>query len=618
MSKVLGSIITLAGAIAVNVIPGLGQVASAAILIGTAAVGYVVAALDHGTSKPETSESNIKQPIPPRVYAYGARRLFGASILYETSATGVTVDVYAFADGQANAITQIYLNDDKVTLIGDVVAGLPDKRYQGGRVVVAYRLGLPTETAYAQVIGQLPGIWTSAHRGDGVVTGMLLKIQEKNKDFLDTYPQGDNVTLSLAGQWQLVPDPRADPETVADESTWTYSDNPVRVFLHYLLKRRSVDFDTQILPQIDKWKAAADDCDEAQPLAAGGTEPRYRSCVVYKATEQPANVTAEMLTTFDGWYCVNERGEYVIYSGRYYEPTVSIGPSQIVGYRHQAYVETENAFNEIPVSYISDLHDYATVDAQAWRDEDAIAASGREPNTAPINAQVPSFTQGRRLAKRKMARANAPDRGTVTTTFAGRAVMGERFINLRIEEAGAVFFDGVAEITSLVRDPATGGVTFEWLSVDPNIDAWNPATEDGEGAPVGARVAPQPLEMPEILSAIYFGSDDSATGTAGARIRITIASEDRDDLTWFARWRVVASASWNEQQYSDVDAGTSVVLETGFVPVGADIEVEAAYQVGDGRVSPWSSPATLVATGSLTADSTLATSDTISITADRT
>src|SRR3546814_17067473 len=86
----------------------------------------------------------------------------------------------------------------------------------------------------------------------------------------------------------------------------------------------------------------------------------------------------------------------------------------------------------------------------------------------------------RRLAKRKMARTNALYRGSVTTNAAGRIVRGQRFINLRIEEAGTVFFDGPAEVTAVTRNLMTGGGTRseerrggkEWVSSCK--DRWSP------------------------------------------------------------------------------------------------------------------------------------------------
>ncbi len=543
------------------------------------------------TPKPPTTTSSIKDPIPPRIRAYGELRLYGAWILFGNKADGTPVDAWAFHDGQANQITQIYLNNDKITRSGDYVQPLADGSYKGDRLRCGYSLGLPTETAFPTLLSEIPEVWTSNHRGDGVVTGYLVKYLVKAEKFQEVYPNGDNIQMSLAGQWSLVFDFRDEAQDAADPATWVYSDNAVLAFCHYLITQRGVDYTTQILPQIDKWTAAADVCDETMSLAAGGTEKRYRASFAYKATDQPASIIAGLLATFDGWYCVNERNELIVYAGDYYEPTVSITPAQIVAYRFQEYVPAEDAVNEITVQYVSSLHDYNTVDAQAWRDEDAIAESGRQPVSIELGAQIPSFTQGRRLAKRKMIQANAPQRGTVSTTYSGRAALGERYINLRIEEAGAIFFDGVAEIiSSPERDMQTGGVRFEWIAADSNIDDWDAPSEDGYGAPVGETITVIALEEPVITSLTISNDDDSGSNSIGARLLIEATGPDRDDLSWLVRWRVKDTTLWQTESHPDTADGATVELLTGFVPVDSLIEVQISYLAGDGRRSPWSTP----------------------------
>ena len=548
-----------------------------------------------GVSKPELTESSLKTERPPRVRAYGASRLYGASIAYEV-ANGSTIDVYAFHDGRAAAVLRTYLNDNQVTVTSGVVQALDDKSYQHSKVKVGYTLGETPGTPHAAVTALLPE-WSASHRGDGVVTGYLIKGPEKSEDFLETYPQGDNVALSLVAQWTPVFDPRDPAQDPDDNSTWQWSDNAVLATVHYLMTQRGYDWEQRFAPQLAKLITAINVADETMTLAAGGTEKRYRTALSYKATETPANVIASLLACCDGWYSLNEAGHVIIYAGAYYAPTVSIGSDQIVAYRHQNGVEDENVVNSIAVPYVSDQHDYNTVDGQPWTDEDDIATRGRE-NTAELGAVVPSHTQGRRLAKVKMARANAADRGTVTTTYTGAGVIGERFINLLIEEAGAVFFDGVAEVVSVTRNEQTGGTTFDWVAADPNAYAWNPATEDGDPAPVTTRLAVTPLATPVITSAV-----PELTGTT-ARVRITVPDPGVPEAVWYARWRQGSAGVWNEQQYQDLDPSAAVQLLTAVVPNDGTVQVEVRYGATDGRLSDWSAPLTVSTLATATFDFT--------------
>ena len=585
-----------------------------ATAVVTAAIGLGISAITNalfgrGSAKSEATERSIKNPTPLRQYACGKRRMFGTSMLFETASNGSSVDVFAFAEGPANAITQVYLNDDKVTIIDGVVQEGEDGRYRsagsgapwlggpgGATVAAGYNLGAPVETAHEAVVSVFEGvwgtggtdIWTENHRGDGIVSGYLIKKPVEAEDFIDIYPQGDNVTMSLAGEWGKFFDPRNAAHDPLNHLTWEYTDNAVLHTLWYFMIYRGFDYARKLEPVIGYWITAANDADISVALDAGGSEPRYRGCVAFDGGKKPGDILSEFLACFDGWTDVDGNGCQVVYSGRLYEPTVSIAAEQIIDYRHQAFVPEEDALNEIVIHYVSEIHDFNTVEAQSWRDETDITDRGVILSDA-IEPQVPSHTQARRLAKRIMSRRNAPDRGWCRTKFGGREVLGQRYINLTIEEAGAIFFDGVAEITGVERDYDTGGVNFEWVAVDANIDAWNPATEDGEGAPTGNRVALEPVDAPTIDTATPIVND---SGFAQVDVIINDAPV-RDDLTWYGRWKISADAIWNEQQYSDVDAGAPVELLIGPVPGGESVDVAVKYRVGDGRSSAWSASETV-------------------------
>ncbi len=81
MAKVLGQIITIAGAVVANVVPGLGQIASAAILLGSAAIGSLISGLaGGGSSRPEQSQTTVKTERPPRLRGYGISRRAAAMV----------------------------------------------------------------------------------------------------------------------------------------------------------------------------------------------------------------------------------------------------------------------------------------------------------------------------------------------------------------------------------------------------------------------------------------------------------------------------------------------------------------------------------------------------------
>jgi hypothetical protein len=326
----------------------------------------------------------------------------------------------------------------------------------------------------------------------------------------------------------------------------------------------------------------------ASSAGSPATEKRYRGAVVHSHTDPHKDVIARLLACCDGWLAPRADGALVVYAGEFQEPDVEIGPGLIASYSIQDGVDEESAVNSLKVSYISAPHDFATVQTDDWTDEDNITARGKILSQ-PLSNDVPSHAQARRLAKRAMAETSARFRGTVTTLPGGRIALGRRYITLRIVEAGVTFYDGPAQIRNLSHSLMTGSLSFDWIQADPNVDAWEPETEEGLPAPVGNRQAGAILTRPIITGAVATFAPSTDGGT-GVRITITAAGLNREDVGWFARWRIVGNVTWVENDYPDIDAGPSVELQTGFVPVQSDIEVEVAYQTGDGSLSAWSEP----------------------------
>ena len=636
-------------------------------LIITGAVTTIGALTAPGAPKPEQVETALKSPTPARVTAYGTVRAYMAFTLYTTASDGTAIDVGVFHDGRIAAIVGYYLGDVKVTIDGNgrVQAGNGGQFGELSDIVKIYtRLGLPTETAFTQVIAKVPDQWTVNHRGDGCVTGAVLSAPVASKNYAKIYPTGgpNNMPLSLVLQASCVFDWRDPSQSQTDPSTWKWSENAIVHLADYLLRFDNKRWAYHVAPTLAFWTAAANDADVAMPLAGveavisaaaprgsghltlsnvngltvgtsiaigatgntslaetrtvtsiaglviglssplandhpqgsqvtwlgnGASEPRYRTCLAFKHTDDHKAVIANLLACCDGFLAPRADGALVVYSGRYYVPTVSIGPDEIVSYTLQDGVDEENAINSIALTYVSANHDYNTVDTTAWTDDDDIARRGKVLAETLAN-QVPSFSQARRLGKRAMARINAPKRGTITTNSAGRIVRGQRFVNVSLIDAGVNFYTGPVEITKLTRNLSTGGVTFDWILADPAIDQWTPAVEEGAPAPVGNVVAAQPLAAPVITaSAVNFGAQ-AADGVSGAYLQLTVAGLNRADVTWFARTRQVGAAVWGTREYDDIPAGDSVMLATEFVPTDTMVEAEVSYQTGDGIVSPWS------------------------------
>ena len=600
MGKALGVIATLTAGVALAAtgigalaLPGLAGsvsifgVSSSTLLAVSAGLSVAANFLNRPKAqKPESATSGQKQQIAARVKATGRSRQHGYDVFYGNGTNGTAITVRAFVDGRADGIEQVYFNDDKVSIVGGVVQTLPSKAYQGGNVKAGYSLGTTPNTAFPAVISATGGKWTANHRGDGVVTGYYILNPEKDKYFLETYPQGDNIDMSVVGRWGLYFDPR-------DGATrWT--ENPVLHTLDYLVNVRGYDYAKRIAPALQFWINAANVCDENVPLKNGGTEKRYRACVTYSMASAEKEVLNTFLETFDGWMQERGDGAFVIYAGKVYTPTVTIGSDDIISNNVQNFVEKENQIDQVKVTYISAAHDYTEQECTPWGGENGATQIGT------IDAQTPSFSQNRRLAKRIMARTNAPHRGTTRVGLRAKGkIRGQRYVNLVHEEGGHTFFSGIAEIQNVKRLFFGLGAEFEWIEADPTVDMWNPATEEGEPAAVENKVTPAPVGAPMIqnVDVVYASSTDDGTGT---QLRTTVANPPSDAGIWYMRWKKTENSVWNEDQYTDIDDTAGVVLQTGFVPANSSIDVQVQYRTGLGRVSEWSDTYTVNTSTDLT------------------
>lgn len=537
---------------------------------------------------PEAGKINLQQTTPVRTRGYGVCRRSGSIMLNEAS-KNILHQVYAMNDGRVAAVGQLWLHDDRVTRgapDGITVQQLADGAYETNRVKVDFRLGADTETAYASPQTELPaGVWTSDHRGDGIFSMHVRQQNGKLEDFNKQFPNGPvNATVEafhVAYDWRDGGQNRADP------STWEHTTNAVVIVVHELWAVRGFDWTARIAPRLAALTAAANACDASIPLKAGGTEVRYAAGGWYYVNNAPADVYAKMLEAMDGWMTFAGDGTLVLKVGQYESPTVTFDDSIITGYELQRFVEDESAVNQLLVSFTSPGHDYSPVETDPWRDEDDISARGVERDQTFFPSWVQSNGQARRLAKRRMSRLLAERRGTITTNLGGLKGLTERYIRLQSADLPSLD-DLVVEVVNVEIDIAALTLTYTVVSADPNIDAWDPDTEEGDGPDGGDRVAGEALEAPTFDGVPTPFFEDNGTGGQGVRISATVLGPARDDLTWSIRWRVDGATAWVQSAAQDVDTGPDIVLETGFVPAETTIEVEVAYKTGGGILSPWS------------------------------
>lgn len=559
---------------------------AAAGIYGATYVGVVVGAAYASSALMDTpdassAQGSIRQPIPPRIEAYGYGKLPGQYLLWEAK-ENYAYDVVAFHHGRAQSIDEIWSHDHILTIgAGGWVQGSPV--YGGGNndlIHIETRLGLSTETAYGAIVAALgaTGVWTNSHRGDGLATLGADYHHAKKDKLLDDFPNGDP-SWSAVGNWKRIWDPRFD--------SYGASRNTAVQILDLLTDPAGFgqDYEATIEPVLDHWIGEINICDELVPLKAGGSAPRYESFAYRALSDDPVECLGKLLAACDGRLLMDQNGCWKLWVGKYRAPTVILTEEDIHGYDVEGDPAPEDVVNELVIKFKSPDHKWNMVETDPWRDALDASMRGRV-ETIPFELEaVTRNSQARRLAKREMSRLLATVRGRLDGKLSAARAMGERWIGVDLPELG---FDGaVIEIehggkTSLQNLT----VSIPFVLADPSADSWTPSTEEGDGPQSSDRLVREVLDPPTISSVSPFFEE--VGGGTGVRLTISGDGPDREDLTWFARWRVDGASSWAESQYTDSASGPPVLMDTGFVTSDADLEVQIAYQTGGGTLSPWS------------------------------
>lgn len=495
--------------------------------------------LSDAAAPAESGHVPLKQAIAPRIRGYGRSRLAGSYVLYEAN-NHDSYDIVIFHHGRIGGIVGCYLHDDVVVVDGGIVQEQGDGRYANNLISVEIRLGEATETAFSSVVGALPDIWTTDHRGDGLASAALICLGAADpSNYTQVYPRG-LPQLSIVADLSPIYDARDAAQALDDPASWAVSKNPVVQIIDFLTNVDSgMGFDraTLIDPVIDALNAEADICDEAVFKADGSFESRYTSNGFYSLSSDPINTLQAMLDACDGWMSENGDGSLALKVGKYREATFVIEAEHVLGFGLRKGVENEELVNEISLTYTEPQADFKTLPGDPWRDEDDISARGKTQSQPFDLSWVQSHTQARRLAKRKMSKINALQRGSIRTTSWGLQALGERWIKIDASKVLVEFDEMIVEVQKLRLDLANNQVTIDFVEVDAaTMDAWSPA-EDGEPPTIPSKAVYAPPPVPTGVLATYTAFFPIAF------FLVQIDDPGRSDLTYEMRYRTAGSGS---------------------------------------------------------------------------
>ena len=412
-------------------------------------------------------------------------------------------------------------------------------------------------------------------------------------------PFSQNVTsrITVKVKGALLYDPRLDStrggsggHRADNQATWGWpSDNvgrnPALQLLWYLIGWRiqnPADSTWKLavglglpLERIDfaSFAAAANICDEPVTLAAGGTEPRYRSDGVFSEDDAPETVFANLLAAMNG-VLRDSGGKLVldILTNDLGSPVATFTHADVIG--DFTWLQTppiDQSFNTVRGQYV-DSSDAGLFQMVDYPDVTLDSIDGIERVHQFDYAMVQSASQAQRLAKTYLQRAQYP--GTFTADFLASAWRCEVGSVVQLTFPALGFENKLFRVVQHQISP-DGKCPMVLREEHASIYAW-----DAEESPAIVAAAPvryDPLNG-AVISAINDTIDDA--GLIKEALVPTIAIvEDAVTNTTFDEWTDTRTLSHSIGDYQYIVQGGLIFPDGGRVHIHAEFVAWLSYAV---------------------------------------
>lgn len=525
MSKVL-KVGLFVAAVAINVIPGVGQAVSGAlgaVFSGTAIGGGVTAfgfaaahalvgavtafGLGAGASllsarpkAPATSENAADRlkvsidPRTPRKFVFGRTAM--ATDLRDQEIIGSDQDYVdrfiVVASHAVQAIEEIWF-DDKLawTSAGGVQGDF------AGYLTVQTRL----EGSAANAINISARMGSTRRYTGCAYVYFRYKLSGNTKKKTSPFQQSIPSRVTIIGKGAKVYDPRLDStvpggsgsQRADDQSTWAWSDsasrNPALQLLWYLLGWRinGVLAVGKGIPaariNLASFITAANLCDESVALLAGGTEPRYRGDGVFSEGDPTATVIEQLKAAMNADLDdIDGQLRLVVLHNDLAPPIADFSEDDILGdFTWDQTASLDDTFNVVRGTYIDPSTNslYQAVDYPEVR----ITSPDGIDRIETVDLQlVQSPSQAQRLAKQRVARMLYS--GTFTAEFGYRAWKVQRGDVVRLTFAPLGWTNKLFRVVDTAVQ-VDGRVPMTLREESADIYLW-----DKDEAPAVAPVAP--------------------------------------------------------------------------------------------------------------------------------
>ena len=289
-----------------------------------------------------------------------------------------------------------------------------------------------------------------------------------------------------------------DPRT----STTGFSANPALLLRDYLTAAWGMRVDPSMVDDTATI-AAANICDQAVNLRAGGTQPRYQANGVYTSDQERGKIIQSIVAAMEGMI-IPPGDMWRMFSGAYTTSVMDITDSTLRGpIKIDRNVSRRDICNGIRGTYISPSNNWVASDFPAYQSSSWLTYDGNEPiwtdvafdlETDPIRAQRRAKIELEKI-RRKMP-LTLPLKLKAFKLQPGDTVT---YTHTRWGLAAATYT--VAQ-TSLTQDTSGDspvlGVDVVLYPIDANVYAWDPNVDEGTVTPCTSPALPDSTSVANV------------------------------------------------------------------------------------------------------------------------
>jgi len=408
--------------------------------------------------------------------------------------------------------------------------------------------------------------------------------------------------IEVTADWSLVWDPRDTSQDPDDAATWRWSNTRALIVLDALRTNPARPYP---LAQIDvaSFTAAANSDDAPSPLAAGGTEPRWRADGLLSFSGGEIEALVAPIADAGGSPLVRIGGQVALALGEWSAPEATI--TDLIGdeLTFEIWTPGRDLASVVNCKYVAPDRDWEMADLAPWIAPDA------DGDATAVDMEltwVTSATQAMRLQKIRGMTLRKQRRLTSTLPPSTLAMASSSTATLALPSPyarmnGAYQVVRIAPVVNLAGDGVALRCPAELVETGPEIWAWNPAEDEQPIVDGVAVTLDRPTVTPPAPPLILTSGASTALDTGGgvqprilARWTPTLSGRA---IGYEVQQRLVGmdwqSAGGVDIAVVDGDGYTSMFI--GPVTVGAQYEVRVRASAA-GAFSAWIA-ATITANG---------------------